>query len=135
MSRRALACSGPIPFYNFVPSFGINVLVALAGLGALSLFALQRTQREYLWLGLYLLVVSTNALLVGQQDGVLPVSANLLVADPLIYVAAVILIEFTFSFVRRRLICRGASMSFCCCSRFCLCLSAGSDGSLKTRIC
>lgn len=88
--------------YDFLPSLAINMLVALAGLGALALFALQRNQRDYLFLSLYLLAISTNAVWVGQQDGILPISANLLLADPLFYVTGILLIEFTFSFVRRR---------------------------------
>ena len=87
--------------YDFVPSLAINLLLALAGLVALALFLLQSRERDYLFLGLYLLAVSVNGVLIAQQDGLLPIAANLLFSDPMTYIDAILLIEFTFSFVRR----------------------------------
>ena len=89
--------------YDLVPSIAINFLVAFASLGALALYAFSREQRDYLFLGLYLMLVSTNVVWIAQQDGALPISANFLFADPLSYLGAILQIEFTFRFVRRRL--------------------------------
>jgi hypothetical protein len=87
--------------YDFIPSLFINLLLALAGVGALVLFLLQNRERDYLFLGFYLLAVSVNGVGIAQQDGVLPISANLLFSDPMTYIDAILLIEFVFSFVRR----------------------------------
>src|SRR5205814_6335737 len=65
--------------------------------------ASQRSQREYLFLGLYLFLVGTSNLLASlQSSGVAPLSANFLLADPLIYVCAILQVEFTFSFAGQR---------------------------------
>jgi phosphoserine phosphatase RsbU/P len=86
-----------------VPSVAINLLLILAGLGVLALYAGQRSQRDYLFLGLFLVLTGVSNLLWHlQQAGVLPLWANTLVADPLIYFIAIAQLEFTLSFVRRR---------------------------------
>jgi hypothetical protein len=89
--------------YSVVPTVAINLLLILAALGALALYASQRTQRDYLFLGLFLLMTGAGVLLWHlQQAGVLPVSANSLIADPLFYPASIAQLEFTLSFARRR---------------------------------
>jgi phosphoserine phosphatase RsbU/P len=86
-----------------VPSVAINLLLILAGIGTLALYAGQRGQRDYLFLGLFLLLTGISNLLWHlQQAGVLPLCANTLLADPLIYLIAIAQLEFTLSFVRRR---------------------------------
>ena len=88
--------------YGLGPSLFINLLLLLAGLGALVLYTLQRGQREYALLGLYLLLVGTsNGLSILQSSGLAPLSANFLVADPLIYAWVIAQIEFTHSFAGR----------------------------------
>jgi len=75
----------------------------LAGIAAFALYRSQRKHREYLWLGLYLLVQGTSYLAWGcQQAGMFPLSANFLFSDPLLYFIAIAQIEFTFSFGGRR---------------------------------
>jgi hypothetical protein len=89
--------------YAVAPSFAINLLVMLAALGALALFASQRTQRDYLFLAIFLLSTAvSNGVWHLQQAGIVPISANFLLADPLIYLLAIAQIEFTLSFARRR---------------------------------
>ena len=98
--RRALESDR---LYSVILSAAVNLLLMLAGIGALALYANQRIQRDYLFLGLYLLLVgASTGLWVPQQAGFLPTSVNSLVADPLIYFYCIAQIEFTFSFVRRR---------------------------------
>jgi hypothetical protein len=89
--------------YSAVPSIAINLLICLAGIGTLALFANQRSHREYLYLGLYLFLLGlSNGLWIPQQAGVLPTSFNILVADPLTYIFTILQIEFTFSFAGKR---------------------------------
>jgi uncharacterized membrane protein len=89
--------------YGLAPSICINLLLCLAGVSALALFALQRTEREYILLGLYLLLVGiSNGLSMLQSCGLVPLSANFLIADPLIYAWVIAQIEFTYSFAGRR---------------------------------
>src|SRR5271166_985798 len=88
---------------GLAPSICINLLLCLAGVTALALYAIQQTQREYIFLGLYLLLVGiSNGLSMLQSAGFLPLSANFLIADPLIYVWVIAQIEFTYSFAGRR---------------------------------
>jgi hypothetical protein len=89
--------------YTLEPSVAINMLLILAGLAALALFSIERTQREYLHLGIYLFLLGlSNGTWYPQGAGLLPTSANLLFADPLIYIYTIAQIEFTYSFARRR---------------------------------
>jgi phosphoserine phosphatase RsbU/P len=89
--------------YGLSTSICINLLLCLAGLSVLALYALQQTQREYIFLGLYLLLVGiSNGLSMLQSCGLLPLSANFLIADPLIYAWVIAQIEFTYSFAGRR---------------------------------
>jgi hypothetical protein len=88
---------------GLAPSICINLLLCLAGVTALALYAIQQTQREYIFLGLYLLLVGiSNGLSMLQSSGLVPLSANFLIADPLIYVWVIAQIEFTYSFAGRR---------------------------------
>jgi hypothetical protein len=89
--------------YALLPSMAINFLLCAAGLVGLALYRSQRGQREYLFLGLYLLTVGiSNGLWIPQQEGLLPTSANSWIADPLIFAFTILQIEFTFSFARIR---------------------------------
>jgi hypothetical protein len=88
---------------GLAPSICINFLLCLTGISALVLFALQQTQREYMFLGLYLLLVGiSDGLSNLQSSGLVPLSANFLIADPLIYAWVIAQIEFTYSFAGRR---------------------------------
>jgi len=88
---------------GLAPSICINLLLCLAGVTALALYAIQQTQREYIFLSLYLLLVGiSNGLSMLQSSGLVPLSANFLIADPLIYVWLIAQIEFTYSFAGRR---------------------------------
>jgi hypothetical protein len=89
--------------YALIPSAVINLLLVLAGIGVFSLHRSQRNHNEYLWLGLYLFLVGAADLLwYFQQGGYLPLTANFLVADPLLYPITLAQIEFTFGFGGRR---------------------------------
>ena len=88
---------------GFGASVLINVLLCLAGISALALFIAQRRLREYLFLGLYLLLVgASNGLSAIQSSGLAPLSVNVLIADPLIYAWVILQINFTYSFGGRR---------------------------------
>jgi serine phosphatase RsbU (regulator of sigma subunit) len=88
--------------YSLAPSICMNVLLYLAGIGSLALYVVQR-KREYLFLGSYLLLVGiSNGLSMLQSAGLAPLSANFLIADPLIYAWVLAQIEFTYAFAGRR---------------------------------
>jgi hypothetical protein len=90
--------------YDAIPTIAINLLVFLGGLFALALYANQRGQRDYLFLGLYLSLLGlSNGTWTAQQNGLLPTWANSLFADPLTYLFSIAQIEFTFSFARQRI--------------------------------
>lgn len=89
--------------YSLMSTVAINLLLVLAGIAALALYNSQRSHRDYLFLGLYLFLLGiSNGLWIPQQSGYLPTSVNYFVADPLIYLFTIAQIEFTFSFVGRR---------------------------------
>ena len=89
--------------YSAVPSVAINLVLILSGIGAFALFRSQRAHKEYLWLGFYLFLLGlSNGLLFCAAAGLLPIAWNNDVGDPLIYVYTIMQIEFTFSFVGRR---------------------------------
>ncbi|HWE86191.1 MAG TPA: PP2C family protein-serine/threonine phosphatase [Terracidiphilus sp.] len=89
--------------YGLICSIAINLLLVVAGLGALALFATQRSHRDYLFLGLYLFLAGlSDGLGQCQVSGVVPNAANFLIADPLIYLFSIAQIEFTFSFAGRK---------------------------------
>jgi phosphoserine phosphatase RsbU/P len=98
--RRALAS---LRLFAVAPAVAINLLIVLAGLGMLGLYASQRSEWEYLYLALYLLLLGlSDGLWLLQQAGVLSTPFDYLLADPLTYVYTIAQIEFTFSFARRR---------------------------------
>jgi phosphoserine phosphatase RsbU/P len=89
--------------YGFAPSICINLLLCLAGIGGVALYTTQHTQRDYLFLGLYLQLMGlSNGLSILQSSGLVPLSMNFLIADPLIYAWIIAQIEFTYCFARRR---------------------------------
>jgi preprotein translocase subunit YajC len=88
--------------YSVAPSIAINLLLILSGIALFFLFWYQKSHREYLFLGLYLLFSGlSNCMVVCQEAGLLPTSANILFADPLIYLFSIAQIEFTFAFASR----------------------------------
>jgi hypothetical protein len=88
--------------YSAIPTIAINLALVIAGIGALGLFLSRRVDREYMWLGLYLLVFGTsNGILYSSTSGVVSSALNGLVADPLFYIYVILQIEFTFSFARK----------------------------------
>ncbi len=90
--------------YGLIPALAFNLLFLLAGIGAWSLHRSQPDHSEYRWLGIYLFLLGTaDVLWYSQQAGLLPLSANLLIADPLLFVITVAQIHFTFSFGGQRL--------------------------------
>jgi hypothetical protein len=89
--------------YAALPSIAINLVVVLAGIGAFALFRSQRTHAEYMWLGLYLLLLGfSNGLLYTSSAGVLALAWNNVVADPLIFLFTILQIQFTFSFAGQK---------------------------------
>jgi hypothetical protein len=70
--------------YGLAPSICINVLLCLAGVTAVALYAIQQTQREYIFLGLYLLLMGiSNGLSMLQSSGLGPLSAHFLITPGL----------------------------------------------------
>jgi phosphoserine phosphatase RsbU/P len=89
--------------FAVAPTVAINVLLVLAGLGVLGLYAAQRSEREYLFLALYLLLLGvSDGLWILQQAGVLSTAFDYLLADPVTYIYTIAQIEFTFSFAGQR---------------------------------
>jgi hypothetical protein len=85
--------------YQALPAIAINLILILAAIAAFALYRSQRNHAEYLWLGLYLLLLGvSNLLLACVQTGLAPVAANNLIADPMVYLFTIAQIEFTFSF-------------------------------------
>ncbi|MFP5276805.1 MAG: SpoIIE family protein phosphatase [Acidobacteriota bacterium] len=89
---------------DFVLSGAVNLAIVIAGAGVLLLFLTQRGQREYLWLGLYLVLLGSSFLMLsGSNDAIVPGIANDLFGDPAIYLFIVAQVEFTYAFIGRRL--------------------------------
>jgi serine phosphatase RsbU (regulator of sigma subunit) len=89
--------------YAAFPAIAINLLLILAGMGAFALHRSQPKQSEYLWLGIYIFLLGTSALLWSCQiNGIGPLWINALIGDPLIYAYIIAQIEFTYSFGGRR---------------------------------
>ncbi|MGB6744435.1 MAG: SpoIIE family protein phosphatase [Terracidiphilus sp.] len=92
-----------VRLYAAFPSIAINLLLMLAGIGAIVLYRSQPRHSEYKWLGLYLLLSGLSSALWGcQLNGLLPLSANYLVGDPMVYLFTIAQLEFTYSFGGRR---------------------------------
>jgi hypothetical protein len=88
---------------RFLPSCAINLVIFLSGFAFLLIFAVQRRNFEYLWLGLYLgLLSSSGAVYIASIYAIVPGDANELYADPVIYLFILAQIEFTFAFIGRR---------------------------------
>jgi hypothetical protein len=86
-----------------LPNVGIDLVVLLAGIPLLLLFWWQPDHREYLWLGLYLISVATGDICYYlAMRGFVPFSVNWFGGDPNGYLATIAQIEFTFSFVGKR---------------------------------
>lgn len=89
---------------RFAVSGTVNMAIFIAGVGVLLLFFAQRGQREYLWLGMYLLLLGSSfEMLSASQAALVPGIANDLYADPAIYLFVVAQVEFTYAFIGRRL--------------------------------
>jgi hypothetical protein len=89
--------------FAVLPSALFNIALAVAGFGALLLFFAQRSRSEYLWLGLYFIVLGTSITLWQSVDaGLLPYWANSLFGDPMVYLALTCQIEFSFAFINRK---------------------------------
>jgi hypothetical protein len=85
------------------PGVAIDALLGLSAIPILFLFWRQRNHREYLWLGLYLISTSTgDAAFELTLNSFVPFSINWFWGDPTGYLSLVALIEFTFSFVGKR---------------------------------
>ena len=88
---------------DFVASGAINLAIFIAGTGVLLLFFAQRSRREYLWLGLYLVLLGSSFLMLSASDGALvPGITNDLYADPAIYLFVLSQVEFTYAFIGQR---------------------------------
>ena len=88
---------------RFLPSGAINITIVLAGIALLLIFALQQRQREYLWLGFYLVILgSSSGIFTASIYAIVPGNANELYADPAIYLAMLAETEFAFAFIGRR---------------------------------
>jgi phosphoserine phosphatase RsbU/P len=98
--RRALESER---LYAALPSIAINLTLVLAGIGFFALYRSQQKRLEYLWLGLYLFLLGiSNLLLYCSTSGLISLSWNSLLGDPLIYVFTIMQIEFTFSFAGQK---------------------------------
>lgn len=88
---------------HFVSSGFLNLCILLGGIGALALFRVQRGRKEYFWLGMFLLLAcGTTAPWTAMDAGLLPLSVNSLLADPLAWLMYIALIEFLFAFLGRK---------------------------------
>ncbi|MGC2619947.1 MAG: PP2C family protein-serine/threonine phosphatase [Acidobacteriaceae bacterium] len=89
--------------YAVLPPIMINLLLLFAGAGSLLFFFSQHSQREYRWLGLYLLLLGlSNLIFQCSSNGLIPLVWQVIAGDPLIYVFTIMQVEFTFSFAGRR---------------------------------
>ena len=80
-----------------------HLLVILAGVAALLLFWYQRDHREYLWLGIYLILDGGGSLIYElASTSFTPFAVNWFVSVPTLYFSVIAEIEFTFSFVGQR---------------------------------
>jgi hypothetical protein len=88
---------------RFLPSGAINVTIVFAGVALLLIFALQQRQHEYLWLGLYLIILgSSSGIYTASIYAIVPGDANEIYADPAIYLGMLAETEFAFAFIGRR---------------------------------
>lgn len=87
---------------GIVASAGINASLVIAGLGALLIYLGERSLREYLWLGLYLISSGLGGVGFETFAGVFPLWVNSFVGDPCSILQAVFQILFTFAFARTK---------------------------------
>lgn len=88
---------------GFLVSGATNLVIVIAGLGIMLLYLSQRSKREYLWLGVYLLLLGSSfGTLSMSSRGVGPGVVNDLWGDPVIFLFTVAQIEFTYAFIQRR---------------------------------
>ena len=88
---------------DFASSGFLNLCSLLGGIGALALYRVQRGRKEYFWLGMFLLAAcGTTAPWGAQEAGLLSLSVNSLLADPLAWLMYIALIEFLFAFLGRK---------------------------------
>jgi phosphoserine phosphatase RsbU/P len=82
---------------------GAHLLPVLAGLVMLALFWYERSHREYLWLGIYLLLDGGGTIIYELVlSGFLPFSLNWFGSEVTFYIGVIAQIEFTFSFIDQR---------------------------------
>jgi phosphoserine phosphatase RsbU/P len=88
---------------NFLPNVMINLVIVLGGVGILVLYGSDGSHREYLWAGLFLVVmgVSSAAWKAAINVSAVPFWVSTFVSDPLAYLQMFFQIEFTFAFLRR----------------------------------
>lgn len=90
-------------FDDVAPGLAGYLVIFFAGLPLLLLFWYQPDRREYLWLGCYLLADALGAMSYEfAVSGLAPFSVNWFVSTPANYLMALCQIQFTFSFVGRR---------------------------------
>lgn len=88
---------------RFLPSGAINLVIFLSGFAFLVVFAVQQRNFEYLWLGLYLMILgSAGGVYTASVYAIIPGDANEVYADPAIYLYILAQTEFTFAFIGRR---------------------------------
>ena len=88
---------------RFLPFGAINVTIVFAGVALLLIFALQQCQHEYLWLGLYLIILgSSSGIYTASIYAIVPGDANEIYADPAICLGMLAETEFAFAFIGRR---------------------------------
>jgi phosphoserine phosphatase RsbU/P len=94
------AAENKAPLETFILPEAIYLLLVLAGVGIFGLYRAQPTHREYLWLSLCLLSLGVDQALwnASETAGLLPLSINTYIADPLTYAWLVTQIEFVYSF-------------------------------------
>lgn len=90
-------------FNDVIDGTIIHILIMLAGFSALVLFAYQPDHREYLWLGIYLIVDAFSSVFFELAlSSFLPFYVNWFFGDPCAYLGTIAQIEFTFNFAGQR---------------------------------
>ena len=84
--------------YTLIPALAFNLLLVSPASEPLSLGRSQPNHLEYRWLGLYLFLVGSSGVLWNVQTSGLCPAAGMLAADPILYLAAIAQIQFTFTF-------------------------------------
>ncbi|MGC2636544.1 MAG: SpoIIE family protein phosphatase [Acidobacteriaceae bacterium] len=88
---------------NVVWGVASHLFTILAGIAVLLLFWYQRDHREYLWLGIYLILDGGGSVIYELAlASFIPFAVNWFVSAPSLYFGVITEIEFTFSFVGQR---------------------------------